>query len=222
MNNNLTEIVFVLDKSGSMGSVRNDTIGGFNSFINDQKDIPGQAIFTLALFDHEYSLVHQGKLIEQVEELTIESYHPSGMTALLDAVGKTINDVVARHANLDESERPGKTILVVLTDGEENSSTEFKKASDISSMIKEREDAGWEIVFLGADVDVWQDGAKMGFSKMRGVLKKDMLSNLSKVSSYTASYRTSSADFVGNVELERSFNMSDEEIAKQMKDLKNK
>jgi len=222
MNKELTEIVVVLDKSGSMGSVRSDTIGGFNTFLKDQKELPGEAVFTFVTFDTDYKFVEQGTLLENVKELTNETYNPGGMTALLDAVGKTINDVVSRHASLDEDEKPGKTILVVLTDGEENSSIEFKTNTDISKMIKEREDAGWEVVFLGADIDAWADGSKMGFSKMRGMDKSDMLSNMSKMSFYTANYRTTGQQLVGNATLDATFDLSDAEVKEKMEDLKKK
>ena len=216
MNKDLTEIVVVLDKSGSMGSIRQDTIGGFNTFLNDQKELPGDAVFTFVTFDTEYRFVEQGTLLESVKELNTETYSPGGMTALLDAVGKTINDVISRHATLPEEDKPGQTIFVVLTDGEENSSKEFLKAADISKMIKEREAAGWEILFLGADIDAWGDGQKMGFSKSRGIDKGDMYMNFSKMSNYTANYRSA-----GTADM-NTFDLSQEELDKQMKDLKKK
>ena len=222
MNKELTEIIFVLDESGSMGSVRSDVIGGFNTFVKDQKELPGQAILTLVKFDTDYTVVGQGMLLESVKELNNETYHPGGMTALLEAVGKTINEVTTRHAGL-EDEAPGKTILVVFTDGHENASKEFTNLTDIAKMVKERESAGWEILFMGADIDAWGDGQKMGFSKSRGVNKNDMLLNMSKVSNYTASYRSKSVGATMNMaEVNTTFDMSKEELDKQMEELKNK
>lgn len=224
MNKNLTEIIFVLDESGSMGSVRSDVIGGFNTFLEDQKEIPGEAVLTLVKFDTEYTKLEEGTLLENVKELDNERYSPNGMTALLDAVGKTINEVTSRHATLEEDERPAKTILVVFTDGHENSSREFTKVADLAKMVKEREDAGWEVLFMGADIDAWGEGSSMGFSKSRGVSKGDMLGNMSKMSYYTANYRTNvnigaTADM--NV-VNDTFDMSDEEVKKEIEKLKKK
>jgi len=225
MNKDLTEIVVVLDKSGSMGSVREDTIGGFNTFLQDQKELPGEAVLTLTMFDTEYSFVERGTLLENVQPLSNETYAPGGLTALLDAVGKTINDVVSRHATLPEDEKPGKVVFVVLTDGEENSSREITKKSELVKMVKKQEeDYEWEIVFLGADIDAWGDGSSMGFSKSRGVSKDDMFSNMSKMSYYTANMRVSNANSrtYDDTLLNSTFDMSDEDVKKQMDDLKKK
>jgi len=221
MNKNLTEIVVVLDKSGSMGSVREDTIGGFNTFLQDQKELPGEALFTLVMFDTYCESNYQGALLESVQDLSMESYKPSGTTALLDAVGKTINDVVTRHEALEEDKKPGKTILVVLTDGHENSSSEYTNVSAIGKMIKDRENAGWEILFLGADIDAWGDGRNMGFSKMSGVDKNDMVLNMKKMSNYTANYRVS-AQNLDMTDVNATFSMSKEELDKEMEQYKNK
>jgi hypothetical protein len=222
MNKKLTEIIFVLDKSGSMGIIREDTIGGFNTFIQDQKELPGDCIFTMATFNTQYDKDFEGKLIESVNELDNASYRPCGGTALLDAVGRTINDVVTRHSTLGD-EKPGKVMLVVLTDGEENSSIEFTKVKDVAKMVKKQEDTGWEIIFLGADIDAWGDGRALGFTKMKSMNKMDMKRNMSKMSNYTAFYRSAGPDpIVGNATLDKTFDMSDEELATQMEELKNK
>ena len=221
MNKDLTEIIFVLDKSGSMGMIREDTIGGYNTFVQDQKELPGECVFTLATFNTQYDKDLEGALMESVNELDNATYRPGGGTALLDAVGKTINDVVTRH-EMQGDEKPGKVILVVLTDGEENSSREFTDVKAIAKMIATQEDAGWEIVFLGADIDAWADGGRMGFSKMKSMDKFDMKRNLSKMSNYTASYRSAGMAFVDNKTLDKTFDMSDEELAQQMEELKNK
>jgi hypothetical protein len=222
MNKDLTEIVVVLDKSGSMGSVREDTIGGFNTFLQDQKELPGKAVLTLTMFDTEYSFHERGSLLENVKPLNNETYAPGGMTALLDAVGKTINDVVSRHATLDEDEKPGKVIFVVITDGQENSSREITKLNELAKMVKKQEDDGWEIVFLGADIDAWADGQSYGFSKTLGMSKASMSSNMSKMSYYTATMRNSNSRTYDSTLLNTAFGMSDEDIKKQMDELKNK
>jgi len=221
MNKNLTEIIFVLDKSGSMGMIREDTIGGFNTFIQDQKDLPGECIFTMATFNSQYHKNSEGVLLENVQALDNSSYRPGGGTALLDAIGKSINDVVSRHSTLGD-EVPGKVILVVLTDGEENSSTEFTNVKDIAKLVKKQEDAGWEIVFLGADIDAWGDGRSMGFSKTRGMNKFDMKSNMSKMSYYTASYRSSDDQNLSRGVLDDAFDMNDIEVQASLDNLKKK
>jgi len=224
MNKNLTEIIFVLDESGSMGSVRSDVIGGFNTFLKDQKEIPGEAVLTLVKFDTDYTKLEEGTLLEKVKELDNELYTPGGLTALLDAVGKTINEVTSRHATLEEDEKPGKTILVVFTDGHENSSKEFLKLADLAKMIKEREDAGWEVLFMGADIDAWGEGSSMGFSKSRGVSKGDMLGNMAKMSYYTANYRNN-VDFgavMNMTEVNETFDMTTEEAKEKLEKLKKK
>lgn len=223
MKNNLTEIIFVVDESGSMGSVRSDVIGGFNTFLKDQKELPGEAILTLVKFDTNYKKLEEGTLLEQVKELDNERYAPGGMTALLDAVGKTINEVVSRHATLPEEDRPAKVILAVFTDGAENSSTEFTNLKDLAKMVKEREAAGWEILFLGADIDAWGDGQRMGFSKSKGVSKDEMFLNMTKMSNYTANYRSRGVGITMDMaDVDKTFNMSPAELKKEMDELKNK
>jgi len=224
MNEKLTEIIFVLDKSGSMWDVKNDTIGGFNSFIKDQKELPGEAVFTFVTFDTKYNKVEQGTLLENVKELSSETYTPGGGTALFDAVSNAINDVISRHDSLDEDEKPGKTILVVLTDGEENSSREIRDVKEIGRMVAEREDAGWEVLFLGADLDNWGDIASgMGFSKFGNTSKADMTRNIKGISNYTAMYRSApSGQTLSTGDVIGTFNLSEDELDKQMEKFKSK
>ena len=224
MNDQLTEIIFVLDKSGSMWDVKNDTIGGFNTFINDQKELPGEAVFTLVTFDTQYNKVEQGALLENVKELTPETYVTSGGTALFDAVSNAISDVNSRHASLEEDEKPAKTILVVLTDGEENSSTEIRDVKEIGRMIAAQEKAGWEVLFLGADLDNWSGIASgMSFSKAGNVSKKNFMQGMKGVSNYTAMYRGAAVGATLNVmDVQETFSKSEEELDKQMEELKNK
>ena len=223
VNKDLTEIIFVLDKSGSMWDIKDDTIGGFNQFIDDQKKLPGEALFTFITFDTQYKKVSEGALLESVEPLNEGTYTPRGGTALFDAVNSAVSDTVERHANLTGDKTPGKTILVVLTDGEENSSTEVRDVKEIGRMVAEREKAGWEVLFLGADLDNWaQMGSGMGFSKFGNMDKSDMLTNMKKMSNHTAYYRSANVvagATLDNAVFEKNFNMSEEELDKQMKDL---
>ena len=195
VNENLTEIILVLDKSGSMWSVKEDTIGGVNQFIEDQKKLPGEATFTFITFNTESNTDLQGALLESFEPLTNETYAPGGGTALFDAVNMAISDTIKRHSKLEDDKTPGKAMLVVLTDGDENSSTEVRDVKKIAAMVSEREKAGWEVAFLGADLANWQGtGSGMGFSKMSNVSKGNMKHSMKKMSNHTAMYRSASVE----------------------------
>jgi hypothetical protein len=153
MKKDLCEVVFILDRSGSMGIIKNDTVGNFNSFIEEQKKLLGDCDFSLVLFDHEYNLLINKKNIYNVENLTDKTYVPRGNTALLDAIGRTINDVGNRLYNTYEANRPSQVIFVILTDGEENHSKEFT-STQIADMIKHQTDNySWKFLFLGANQD---------------------------------------------------------------------
>jgi hypothetical protein len=145
-----------------METVRMDTIGGFNEFLKTQKAAPGEATFTLVQFDDQYEIVHDGINIKEVPELIAETFVPRGWTALLDAIGRTVNTTGARLAALSEDERPSKVIFLILTDGEENKSTEFTRAK-INEMIKHQTEVyQWDFVFLGANQDAIKSGESMG------------------------------------------------------------
>ena len=131
MRNDLTDITLVVDRSGSMESIKSDAEGGINEFIRQQASEPGEALLTLMQFDTEYDLVHNGVNVTDVSPYTLV---PRGMTALLDAVGRAINETGARLAAMSEQERPGLVVFVIVTDGAENSSKEFSRA-DIRKMI---------------------------------------------------------------------------------------
>ena len=164
MKKNYTDITVVLDRSGSMDSVRDDTRGGFNQFLKDQKAVPGEATFTLVQFDDQYQIDYNAVKIQDVKELTHETYVPRGYTALLDAIGKTIVTLGERLKNLKEEERPEKIIFLIQTDGFENKSTEYTFPK-IAEMIKHQTDVyKWEFVFLGADQNAIESAATMGIS----------------------------------------------------------
>jgi hypothetical protein len=159
---NLTEIVCIVDRSGSMGSIRNDAIGGFNTFLEDQQKVKGRCLLTFVQFDDIYEKVHDGVDIQKVPKLTDETYQPRGSTALFDAVGKTINEVGARLASTPEDKRPGKVLVVILTDGHENASHEFNR-QQIFDMVKvQRDTFSWEFIFLGAGIDAFDAGQQIG------------------------------------------------------------
>ena len=153
MNNNLTEMVFILDMSGSMSDLASDTIGGYNSLIEEQKKQAGDANITTVLFDDRYIVLHDRVDIKKVNPLTSNEYCPRGLTAMLDAVGRTINSIGEKLAATPEAERPGNVVVTIITDGYENSSKEYTWKA-VQDMIKEqREKYSWVFTFIGANID---------------------------------------------------------------------
>jgi uncharacterized protein YegL len=160
MNENLTEIVFILDRSGSMSGLENDTIGGFNGFVRNQAKA-GQTNLTTILFDDKYEILHNGVDAKNIS-LSATEYYTRGSTALLDAIGKTINAVGRRLGETPEDKRPGKIIFVITTDGLENASREFSYDTVKKMITHQTEKYGWEFVFMGANIDVANEGGKLG------------------------------------------------------------
>ena len=160
MRSDLTDITLVVDRSGSMDEVRDDAEGGVNTFIGQQAKEPGEALLTLVQFDTEYEFLHSGVPIQNVPKYELV---PRGMTALLDAVGRAINETGERLAKMAESDRPSLVIFVVMTDGHENSSKEFNK-SQIKEMVeRQQNDYDWHFTFLGANQDAFAEAGDMGF-----------------------------------------------------------
>jgi len=160
----LTEIICVIDKSGSMASTAADAIGGFNTFLKAQKELPGDARLTLILFSDRCKVVHESECLDEIVDLTDRNYVPGGSTALLDAVGLGIDKVVEKHEELPEDERPEKIIMVVVTDGGENASKEYRR-DVILGKINDCRSKDWEFVFLGADESAFEEASSMGFAK---------------------------------------------------------
>ena len=164
MNQNLTELIFILDRSGSMFGLEPDTIGGYNSMITNQKKEDGEARVTTILFDDTYKVVHDAVDIQSVQPMTTADYFVGGCTALMDAVGKTINNVGVRLANTPEEERPSKVVVVITTDGYENASREFTRAQ-IKQMIEHQTNTySWQFMFLGANIDAAAEAQSLGIS----------------------------------------------------------
>lgn len=164
MRENSTEMVFVLDRSGSMSGLAADTIGGFNELIEKQKKIEGDAYVTTVLFDHEYEVLHDHVALGEVAPLTDKEYFARGSTALLDAVGRTIDSVGARLAAAPEEERPEHVIFVITTDGRENSSREYT-AKQVREMVEHQQQKySWQFVFLGANMDAVSEARNLGIS----------------------------------------------------------
>lgn len=161
---NFTELIIVLDRSGSMGGIVDDTIGGINALISGQATSTGEVKLTLIQFDDKYGVFVDGKPIKDVPLLNKQTYVPRGSTALLDAIGRTINDVGARLAATREEERPSLVLFVIQTDGQENASKEFSHQK-IKEMIAHQKDVyKWQFLFLGADQDAFQ-GMSFGLSQ---------------------------------------------------------
>lgn len=164
MRENSTEMVFVLDRSGSMSGLAADTIGGFNELIEKQKKIEGDAYVTTVLFDHEYEVLHDHVALGEVAPLTDKEYFARGSTALLDAVGRTIDSVGARLAAAPEEERPEHVVFVITTDGRENSSREYT-AKQVREMVEHQQQKySWQFVFLGANMDAVSEARNLGIS----------------------------------------------------------
>lgn len=162
MRQDLTEMVFILDRSGSMEHLVADTIGGFNSLIEDQKSKEGDAFVTTVLFDGAYEMLHDHVDIKKIQPITSNEYFARGTTALLDAIGRTINSIGARLNNTLEEERPSRVIFTIITDGEENSSIEFNK-NKIKEMIEHQQNVySWTFMFLGANIDAIQEANSLG------------------------------------------------------------
>ena len=167
MRENLTEIVFILDRSGSMSGLESDTIGGFNSMIAKQQKEEGEAIVSTVLFDDETDVIHDRVTIGEVKKLTEEDYYVRGCTALLDAVGGAIHHIGNVHKYAREEDRPAKTLFVITTDGLENASRHYS-FKDVKKLIKrQQEKYNWEFLFLGANIDAIEVAGNMGISRDR-------------------------------------------------------
>lgn len=168
MTNKITELVFILDRSGSMSGLESDTIGGFNAMLQKQKAEAGTAYVTTVLFDDKYELMHDRIDIRGVAELTDEEYFVRGSTALYDAVGKTVQKLrnVLKHTAVEQ--RADKVLFVITTDGMENSSREYS-AAKIKTLIETQRKAGWEFLFLGANIDAAAAAEEIGIAKDRSI-----------------------------------------------------
>ena len=168
MNAALTELVFILDRSGSMNGLEGDTIGGFNGMIKKQKEEGEKVNVTTVLFDDEVEIIHDRFPIEIIVPMTEKEYYVRGCTALLDAVGESIKKVENVQKHLPEDYKAGKVIFVITTDGLENSSVEYSHR-DIKRMIEAKKECGWEFLFLGANIDARKEAEKIGISRERAV-----------------------------------------------------
>ena len=169
MKKNLTELVFILDRSGSMAGLEDDTIGGFNAMIQKQKGEPGEAVVSTVLFDNDTEVIHDRVDIQKVEPMTRKAYYVRGCTALLDAVGGAIHHIGNVHKYAREEDRPEKTLFVITTDGMENASRKYSYDRLKAMIRRQQEKYGWEFIFLGANIDAAKEAARFGISEDRAV-----------------------------------------------------
>ncbi len=169
MNNNITELVFLLDRSGSMSGLEGDTIGGFNAMLAQQKQIPGKCLVSTVLFDHERLVLHDRVPLEQITPLTQADYTVRGSTALIDAIGCAIHHIGSIHKYARAEDVPSHTMFVITTDGMENASHLYASAEVKAMITREKEQYGWEFLFLGANIDAVETAARIGISRERAV-----------------------------------------------------
>ena len=167
MKKNLTELVFILDRSGSMAGLEKDTIGGFNSMIDKQKGEAGEAVISTVLFDNYTEVIHDRLALEAVPRMTEKEYYVRGCTALLDAVGGAIHHIGNVHKYAREEDRPEKTLFVITTDGMENASRRYSYEKVKAMIQRQKEKYGWEFLFLGANIDAAREAARFGISADR-------------------------------------------------------
>ncbi len=169
MKKNLTEMVFILDKSGSMAGMEGDTIGGFNSMIERQKKQEGEALVSTVLFSNESLVIHDRVDIRKVEPLNEQQYCVGGCTALIDAIGGAIHHIGNVHKYAREEDVPEHTVFVITTDGMENASHRYT-SDQVKQMVKrQKEKYGWEFLFLGANIDAVETASHFGISEDRAV-----------------------------------------------------
>jgi len=198
MKENLTELIVVMDMSGSMDGVKTDAIGGFNSFLESQKALEGEANMTVVLFNSVEKVYVDNKPVKSVTPLSEKTFIPAGMTAMYDAVGGAIERVGTRLSNMNEADRPSKVVVAILTDGAENSSTKFTQNKVFEMIATQRDTYSWEFIFLAAGQEAFDAGRGLGMSQS----KMAIFSNTSQGNSaaydsmcmYTSSLRSCSSD----------------------------
>ena len=169
MKKNLTEMVFILDKSGSMAGLESDTIGGFNGMIERQKKEEGEALVSTVLFSSHSTVIHDRVDLRKIEPMTERQYCVGGCTALIDAIGGAIRHIGNVHKYAREEDRPEHTIFVITTDGMENASRHYS-SNEVKAMVRrQKEQYGWEFLFLGANIDAVETAARFGIAEDRAV-----------------------------------------------------
>lgn len=167
--NNVTELVFILDRSGSMAPLRDDTIGGFNTMIEQQKESGGEVYVSTVMFSEDSEVVHDRVKIADIKPLTRDDYSPMGCTALLDAVGGAVKHIANIHKYARKEDVPSKTMFVITTDGMENASRQFSQKEVKKLIEKQKEGSGWEFLFIGANIDSVETAGSIGIDARRAV-----------------------------------------------------
>ncbi len=214
MKKNLTEMVFILDKSGSMAGLEADTIGGFNGMIERQKKTEGEALVSTVLFANDSTVIHDRVDLRKIEPMTDRQYAVGGCTALIDAIGGAIHHIGNVHKYAREEDRPEHTIFVITTDGMENASRRYS-ANEVRAMVKrQKEKYGWEFLFLGANIDAVETAAHFGIDEDRAVtFRSDRVGqalNYQEISAAVSCVRSSA-------KLDRSWKKNIEEDYKRRK-----
>jgi len=196
MKQNTTELVFILDRSGSMSGLTSDTIGGYNSFLEKQKETEGECLVSTVLFNQNSKVVHDRVPLNEIEPMTKKDYYASGCTALIDAMGGAIHRIRNVHRYIREEDVPEHTIFVIMTDGLENASTKYS-SDDVKKMVKQQEEKGWEFLFLGANIDAVETAKEYGITEDRAVDflcdKEGMGTNFEALSESVGKFRVTGA-----------------------------
>lgn len=211
MKKGLTELIFIIDMSGSMEGLESDTIGGFNAMLKEQQAVQGEAIVTTVLFDDKYELLHDRIDIRAIAPLTEKDYTVRGSTALLDAVGKTINKIRAVQKHIAEDYRAEKVMFVIITDGHENASREYTAERIKARIERQKQKYGWEFIFLGANMDAVTEAGKLGIAANRAqnwsADARGISTAYEMMSTVSTAFRKSeglAADWIDSMEIEQN------------------
>ena len=207
---NKTELVFIIDRSGSMGGLESDTIGGFNSLIEEQKELKGDVTVSTVLFDNRHEVIHNRIDMREINPLTRKEYYVRGTTALLDAIGRSIRKIHEVYCETLKEERPAKLMFIITTDGFENASREFTYTKVKRKIEEMKCKYNWEFIFIGANIDAVREAKRFGISEERAVRyhadKQGTKKNYKAMGKAVGSYRTESElDENWKIEVERDY-----------------